>query len=89
MTGQIPDKVIYNSEIWSLVGVKGEGLHEPIEFGLTPSSPHTANWRGFVSTYKVSDMKLFLNDMEVCIKDIDINSPEINGIKPESRNESK
>jgi hypothetical protein len=88
MTGQIPDKVIFNGDIFDLVGVKGEGLYEPLDFGLVPISPHTANWRGFVSTYEVSEGILLLKELEVSIKDEDQSYPEINNVKPESRKES-
>jgi len=82
MTGQIPDNVIYNGEGYDLVGVKGEGLYEPFEFGLTPVSPHTANWRGFVSCYEVSEKILTLKDIEIHVRNSDDNFPEINGVKP-------
>ena len=82
MTGQIPDQVIYNNEIYDLVGLKGDGLYEPFDFGLTPVSPHTANWRGFVSCYEVSDKILTLKDLDVHISNSDNNFPEINGVRP-------
>ncbi|MBY9003803.1 MAG: hypothetical protein KGD73_07515 [Candidatus Lokiarchaeota archaeon] len=85
MTGQIPDNVIYRDEVYALAGVKGEGLYVPLDFGLTPVSPHTANWRGFVSTYEVSNDHLFLKEMHVSIKEKSDIYPDINGIKPESK----
>ena len=87
MTGQIPDTVIYDKKPFKLVGVKGEGLFEPLDFGLIPKSPHTANWRGFISTYEVVEKVLFFKDLEVSIKDERKIYPEINGIKPEIRKE--
>ena len=81
MTGQIPDHVIYNDERYDLVGVKGEGLYEPFDFGLNPVSPHTANWRGFVSCYEVSDKILVLKDFDVHVRNSDNKFPEINGIR--------
>jgi len=56
MTGQIPDKLIYNKSSYSLVGLKGEGLPSPLDFGLKPISPHTANWRGFIMTYTIAEI---------------------------------
>ena len=82
MTGQIPDHVIYNNERYDLVGVKGESLYEPFDFDLTPVSPHTANWRGFVSCYEVLDKMLTLKDFEVHVRNSDVKFPEINGIRP-------
>ncbi|MEJ2293159.1 MAG: hypothetical protein P8Y23_00145, partial [Candidatus Lokiarchaeota archaeon] len=85
MTGQIPDKIIYDNISFELVGVKGDGLYEPLDFGLMSVPPHTANWRGFVNTYKVFDSKLYFEELQVSIKDGRREYPEINGVKPESR----
>lgn len=82
MTGQIPDNVIYNDEVYDLVGVKGEGLYEPFDFGLTPVSPHTANWRGFVSCYEISEKILMLKNLDVHVHNNDDKFPEINGVRP-------
>ena len=87
MTGQIPDKLIFTGKKFDLVGVKGEGLYEPLDFGLTPKSPHTANWRGFVSTYEVSDDFLIFKELQVSIEDEKESYPLINNIKPISRKE--
>ena len=87
MTGQIPDIIIFDNRSFELVGVKGEGLFEPIDFGIIPKSPHTANWRGFVSTYEVAKKILFFKNLEVSIKEEKENFLEINGIKPEIRKE--
>ena len=82
MTGQIPDNVIYKDERYDLVGVKGEGLYEPFDFGLSPVSPHTANWRGFVSCYEVSDKILTLKDFDVHVRNSNNKFPEINEVRP-------
>ena len=82
MTGQIPDKVLYLNEEYSLVGVRGEPLYEPFDFGLTPISPHTANWRGFISTYEINNNSLNLKSMQITVEKNNDRYPEINGVKP-------
>jgi len=87
MTGQIPDKLIYKKSSYSIVGLKGEGLPSPFDFGLKPTSPHTANWRGFVMTYEIDNNHLILQDMDVTIKKMKDNLPLINGVTPEAKEE--
>jgi len=87
MTGQIPDKLIYNNSSYSIVGLKGEGLPSPFDFGLEPTSPHTANWRGFIMTYKIAENRLFVQEMNVTVKDLKRKPPLINNINPETKKE--
>jgi len=87
MTGQIPDKLIYNKNSYSIVGLKGEGLPSPFDFGLEPISPHTANWRGFLMTYKIAENRLFVHEMNVTIDDLKEKPPLINGVNPETKKE--
>ena len=78
MTGQIPDNVIYEGETYELVGVSGGELYEPQDFGLIPTSPHTANYRGFVSTYEIEENALILNSMEITVEEASDEYPKIN-----------
>lgn len=79
MTAQIPDEFILNGENFSLVGLKGEGLFEPLDFGLTPHSASTACWRGYVMKYIFTKDQLILDEMRV-----NINEPlKINDVEPE------
>jgi len=87
MTGQIPDKLIYNKSSYSIVGLKGEGLPSPLDFGLNPISPHTANWRGFIMTYKIAENCLIVQEMNVTVKNLNENPPLINNINPETKKE--
>ena len=87
MTGQIPDKLIYNESSYSIVGIKGEGLLSPLDFGLKPTSPSTANWRGFVMTYEIVKDYLILQEMNVTVKQMIDNIPLINGVTPEIKRE--
>ena len=87
MTGQIPDTLIYNKSSYSIVGFKGEGLPTPLDFGLKPISPHTANWRGFIMTYTITENSLFVHEMNVTVEDLKENPPLINEVKPETKKE--
>jgi hypothetical protein len=82
MTGQVPDKLIYNKSSYSIVGLKGEGLPSPFDFNLEPVSPNTANWRGFIMTYCIVEKHLNLHEMNVTVKDIKGKPPVINEVKP-------
>ncbi|MFX1566865.1 MAG: hypothetical protein ACFFCV_00700 [Promethearchaeota archaeon] len=82
MTAQIPDEFIINGEIFSLVGLKGQGLYKPEDFGIKPLFNCTACWRGFVMKYIFMDNKLFLNELLVNAT----NLPKINNLSPENGN---
>ena len=82
MTGQVPDKLICKKSLYSIVGLKGEGLPSPFDFGLEPVSPNTANWRGFIMTYIVVEKHLNVHEIKVTVKDIKGNLPVINDVKP-------
>jgi len=69
------------------VGLKGEGLPSPLDFGLKPISPHTANWRGFIMTYKIAENCLIVQEMNVTVKNLNENPPLINKVNPETKKE--
>ncbi len=78
MTAQIPDEFRYNGDIYSLVGIDGEGLFTPLDFGMNPYSTCTACWRGYVMKYDCVDNQLLLVGMDVNSNE----SPDINGVPP-------
>ena len=82
MTGQVPDSLIFKQNSYSIVGLKGEGLPSPFDFGLEPVSPNTANWRGFIMTYIVVENHLNVHEMKVTVKDTKGKAPVINNVKP-------
>ena len=82
MTGQIPDKLICRKNLYSIVGLKGVGLPSPLDFGLEPVSPHTANWRGFIMTFIVVEKHLNVHELKVTVKDIKKKPPLINEVTP-------
>jgi len=84
MTGQIPDFIVYDDKEYDLVGVRGEGLLTPQDFGLIPKSPHTACWRGFVMYYECRDNRLLLHAMDVHAD----TAPVIKGVKAKEQGNS-
>ena len=82
MTGQVPDKLICKKSLYSIVGLKGEGLPSPFDFGLEPVSPNTANWRGFIMTYIVVEKHLNVHEIKVTVKELKGKPPLINEVKP-------
>ena len=67
MTGQISDTVIFKRKKYSLAEFEGEGLFDPTKFGIQPGATSSANWRGFVCTYKVYRRRLKLSDLSINI----------------------
>lgn len=53
MTAQISDTIIYQNEAFCSVGINGEGLFNPINYGVKPFIFSTACYRGFYCTYIV------------------------------------
>ncbi|MBD2616502.1 hypothetical protein H6G94_35690 [Nostoc punctiforme FACHB-252] len=65
MTSQIPDTFLYNGEEYQLVALAGEGLITPQDYGMQPQMLETACYRGFYSTYEITDEGLFLTQMVI------------------------
>jgi len=82
ITGQILDEFILNGEKFSLVGVKGQKLFTPEDFGITPLSASTACWRGYHLRYIFTQNYLILDELSLNTK----KSKKINGIKPQKGN---
>ena len=80
MTAQISDTFMFKGEEYALVGISGGDLTSPYDFGMTPEALHTACWRGFYSTYEITDEGIFLKDMTM--RERDGNYRPINNIMP-------
>ncbi|MFX1476841.1 MAG: hypothetical protein ACFFCI_01800 [Promethearchaeota archaeon] len=80
MTAQIPDDVILYDVKFTLVGIQGEPLFTPNDFGILARFTNTACWRGYAMTYIVINSQLILDKMRVNTK----NPKAINKVKPES-----
>ena len=84
LTGQVADEFRVEGEIYSLVGVSGEGLYVPADFGMETFSSCTACWRGYVMQYDVVDAELLLVGMDLNTK----NPVPVNGMEPVSADDS-
>lgn len=62
MTAQINDRVFHRKIGYSLAGVSGSSLYNPISSGVKPQAACSACWRGYYVTYQVSDSHLFLSE---------------------------
>ena len=80
MTAQISDTFIYKGEGYSLIGIEGEGLAKPQDFGMKPVMIHTGCRRGFQSTYEITDDGIYLKEMT--LNEEKENYKLINGVKP-------
>ncbi len=82
ITAQIPDEFMINGEKFSLVGLKGQKLYTPEDFGIRAFFSCTACWRGYVMKYFFTKNRLILNEILVNVAD----PPKINGIEPQQGN---
>jgi hypothetical protein len=78
LIGQISDEFRYNGEEYSLVGINGEGLPVPSDFGMRTKMASTACWRGYQMFYDFVDGELILDGMFVNTDD----AKSVNGVKP-------
>ena len=82
MTVQMADLFIWENETWDFIGAENMcSLFHPERFGLSPKAPHTACWRGFVVTFRVTGGRLYLDELEVYCGDGVY--PPINGVEAE------
>jgi len=65
MTAQIHDSFLFQDQNFSLVGVNGESLFHPTEYGMQPLPRITSCWRGFVCTYKTHSGELLLDSLQI------------------------
>ncbi|MFX1276332.1 MAG: hypothetical protein ACFFBP_01220 [Promethearchaeota archaeon] len=80
MTAQEPDRFYYQDQRLDLVGIKGNDLTVPFDFGIETYSRSTNCWRGYVMRYKIIGKQLVLDGFWFNSKNNDL--PKINGIKP-------
>jgi len=65
MTGQIHDMVLHNGSIFSLCGIRGDGLFDPADYGLEPSEMSTACRRGYHCLYAIKEDILYLEHVKI------------------------
>ena len=80
MTAQIPDTFLFDGDEYSLIGIKGDGLASPNQFGMEPEMIHTARYRGFYATYELTTEAIYLR--ELTLREKNGNYLPIGGIKP-------
>jgi len=78
MTAQIPDQYRYEGEVYYLVGLDGEPIYKPSDFGITTKMASTACWRGYQMFYDCKDGALILDEMHARTKD----KIPVNGVTP-------
>jgi len=79
MTAQIPDTLLLPGQELFIVGVNGNGLFEPLAYGMQPFPRITSCWRGYVCAYKILYSKLLLNDLRV---NLNREGPSVNNLRP-------
>ncbi|XXT19446.1 hypothetical protein WME94_55410 [Sorangium sp. So ce429] len=68
MTAQIDDLVAYAGADWSLAGVNGGDLFDPVSHGFRVRAASTACWRGFVCRYELRDNALYLDGLDIALE---------------------
>ena len=65
MTGQIHDMVLHNLNIYSLCGIRGNGLFDPADHGMQRSEMSAACQRGYHCLYSVEGGVLLLQHVKI------------------------
>ena len=80
MSGQMADVIVIDDEEFALVEPVAGELFEPRDHGLAPVMSHTANTRGVLARYRVSnDGRLLLSDLQIGHLE---QPPSLGGIEP-------
>lgn len=69
---------MYKEQKLDLVGIRGDELPIPIDFGIDTGMASTACWRGYIMRYKIIENRLILDGFWFNSKNIEV--PEINGV---------
>lgn len=79
MTAQIDDRCWYRGDAYSLIGVAGNGLVSPAQFGMEPEMMGTDCYRGFYAVYEFTDEALHLRCL--VLKEKHGKYPPIDGVE--------
>lgn len=79
MTAQMNDSFLLEDKNFSVVGVNGSGLFNPLSYNMQPLPRITSCWRGYVCTYKTLDNGLVLDTLLV---NLDQEGPLVNDVHP-------
>lgn len=85
MTAQMVDSFLLEEQKFSMVGVNGSGLFNPLSYNMQPLPRITSCWRGYVCTYRTLHHKVVLDTLLV---NIDHEGPSISSIHPLFSNQS-
>ena len=91
MTVQASDQFLLDGRTYEIIDGLGAGLVYPKRLGLEPVGASSACWRGYVSTYSLQGEQLVLENLDVCLYDMQrrayepLVGHEINGIQPRTR----
>ena len=80
MTAQEPDQFYYRDQRLDLVGIRGNDLPLPGDFGIETCSASTNCWRGYIMRYKIMENQLVLDGFWFNSRNDVL--PEINDMKP-------
>ena len=81
MTAKTSERVRLEDQEFALAGVDGRGLFDPRDHGIVTHSITSACGRGFVSTYEVSEDRLWLIHLRIGFHGRE--APVVFGVKPE------
>lgn len=79
MTAQMNDSFLLQEKRFSMVGVNGSGLFNPLSYNMQPLPRITSCWRGYVCTYKTLANEMVLDTLLV---NLDQEGPAINNVRP-------
>ena len=80
MSGQMADVIVIDDEEFAVVEPEPGQLFEPRDLGLAPVMTHTANTRGVLARYRVTEEgRLLLSDLQIGHLE---QPPAIDGIEP-------
>jgi len=80
MTAQITDTFLFKGERYSLIGIGPGHLAFPEQYGMQPEMTDTGCYRGFYSTYELTDEALYLR--ELTLRERNGNYKTIGDIEP-------
>jgi hypothetical protein len=71
MTTQVQHSITYRKQGYALAATSGSGLFNPHDYGIHPVALDTANWRGYLCQYSVSNGELHLEHLNVGLSEHD------------------
>ena len=82
MTAQIPERLIYGETQFDIIGVHGENMFNPSDFGIHTRMMHTGCYRGFHSVFKVVEREFRLDHLTASC---DMDNPiSLNDVVPDT-----